>query len=408
MKKILIYFIKFSSVIGGGEYLPLLFLSEFQKRGHDVTMAVYWEGEVEQSAKAYGIPIDTSKLKVVRVKPEGRWQSKIDAVIPVFRTMALRKLAKQADIRISALNIVDFGRPAHHFISDIQHGQFADGAFCDYAHHRTPTGIRRGYRKIRRFLMDRILRPVLRVRSTGQIVTDKAEHIYPNSLYIETLMRDFYGSLNSEVLYPPTTFEVTHELPERDPLRVVYLGRIHPQKKITDIIGMVGKARAVSGKNLTLHVAGPLPDSPYVEQLRRLADATEWLFLHDALYGRDKERFLASGAFAIHAQRDEAFGISITEYLKAGLIPIVPDEGGSPEVVASPELAYHDDDEAVKILVRLLDDAEFRETQQRHCAERAKDFSLPVYLKRQQEVLNEILKGAETRQRSRIPPEAEK
>ena len=100
---------------------------------------------------------------------------------------------------------------------------------------------------------------------------------------------------------------------------------------------------------------------------------------------------MLSATDALHAERDEAFGISVTEYLKAGLIPIVPDEGGTPEIVDSPALTYRTNEDAAQILAHLLSDAGFRENRRRHCVERAKLFSREAYLERQGKLLAEIV-----------------
>ena len=81
----------------------------------------------------------------------------------------------------------------------------------------------------------------------------------------------------------------------------------------------------------------------------------------------------------------------MTEYLKAGLIPVVPDEGGSSEVVAARELTYATNDDAAHILAHLVTDDGFRAAMQRHCAQRATDFSRDAYLARQHDLLQRIL-----------------
>ena len=81
----------------------------------------------------------------------------------------------------------------------------------------------------------------------------------------------------------------------------------------------------------------------------------------------------------------------MAEYLVAGLIPVVPDEGGTPEVVGSPALAYHADEDAVRILACLVTDRAFRDEQRRLCAERAKMFSRNAYRERQAKLLAEIV-----------------
>ena len=89
--------------------------------------------------------------------------------------------------------------------------------------------------------------------------------------------------------------------------------------------------------------------------------------------------------------REEAFGISITEYLKAGVIPVVPDTGGAPEVADAPALTYRNDGEAAELLAKLIGDATFREEQRWHCAQRAEAFSAEAYMKSQHELLQEIV-----------------
>jgi glycosyltransferase involved in cell wall biosynthesis len=174
----------------------------------------------------------------------------------------------------------------------------------------------------------------------------------------------------------------------------VYIGRIIPEKRITNLIGIVEKARSATSLPITFHLAGRLDQTPkYGEMLAAMAQERDWLKFVGVQYGDEKSRFLMSGTFAIHAERDEAFGIAVAEYLVAGLIPIVPDEGGTPEVVNSPALSYHTDDDAACILVRLATDDSFREEQRRLCAERAQFFSKDAYLARQGEMLRKIMAG---------------
>jgi glycosyltransferase involved in cell wall biosynthesis len=230
------------------------------------------------------------------------------------------------------------------------------------------------------------------MRSKRSLICDRLQHIYPNSLYVEKLMREFYGPFNSKVFYPPTLIKAKTDEGVRDQLKVVYIGRIVPDKRIEEIIGIVEMARLASGANVSFHVAGRLDQTPcYGRKLSRMAEERPWLKFVGTLYGEEKERFLASGAYAIHAERDEAFGISVAEYLLSGLIPIVPDEGGTPEIVDSHDLTYHTDEDAARILVRLISDSDFLERQRRHCAKRATMFTPEAYLGRQRKLLDRIL-----------------
>ena len=156
------------------------------------------------------------------------------------------------------------------------------------------------------------------------------------------------------------------------------------------IIEIVEQARAISGADIRLTLAGHSGKAAFMEKLLKLTEGKSWIRLPGEMFGEEKERFLLSGTYAIHAMRTEAFGISITEYLKAGLIPIVPDEGGACEVVGNRELVFHTNEDAANILVKLLNDPGFRERQRSLCKERAKAFSRAAYLERQHRALKEI------------------
>ena len=389
MKNVLLYY-SFSFALGGGEYLPLAFIAALQKMGN-LTVAVDQACNFERSYKAFGtdLGIDLSRLRIVQVTPPDYDPRRHNVLASLRRFRRLKQLARRSDVCISAASIMDFGKPAHHFINMLA---FGDDAFTAFVHGKSSRAGGGTMAKAKRFFSNSILRPILGMRSKRSIICDARQHIYPNSQYVEKFMKSFYGPFNSKVFYPPTLFEPEHGAAARAPLKVVYIGRIIPEKRIEDLVAIVERARAATGLDIAFHVAGRLDQTPsYGRKLDTMAKERDWLKFVGALYGEEKARFLTSGSYAIHAERDEAFGISIAEYLASGLIPIVPDEGGTPEIVDSPVLAYHTEDDAVAILSRLLTDAAFRERQRRHCASRSRLFTREAYLKRQQELLEKIL-----------------
>ena len=390
MKNVILYY-SFSFALGGGEFLPLSFIAALQKKCN-LTVAVDQACNFECSYKAFGakLNIDRAKLKIVQVTPPGYNPKRHSAFVSLYRFRRLKRLAKNADICISAASIMDFGRPAHHFINVID---FGDSAFTDFAFGRIGSPRAATAPGLKRRLADAFLRFLLGMRTKRSIILNKQEHIYPNSDFVNGLMSEYYGTFNSTVFYPPTLFEPNHAASvERDPLRVVYIGRIIPEKKITDMIYIVEKARAETGRDIKFEVAGRLDQTPwYGEKLQALAVERPWLKFAGELYGDAKIRFLLSGSYALHAERIEAFGISITEYLKAGLTTLTPNQGGACEIVGCEDLSFMTNEDAVAKLARLVTDSAFAERMRKHCQERAKTFSRAAYEKRQCELLDKIL-----------------
>ena len=125
---------------------------------------------------------------------------------------------------------------------------------------------------------------------------------------------------------------------------------------------------------------------PKPESLRRRVSGQKCFLSHR----KEKNAFLLGGTYTVHARRDKEFGISITEYLKAGCIGIVPDEGGTPEIVANPALTYHTNEDSARILAHLLND-EVRWEQLDHCKKRVEFFSFDQYMEMQHSLLDRIL-----------------
>ena len=390
--KVLIYHKLFTSFLAGGAFQPLKFVAELQKTC-EVTLAVNGNADIRHVAEMSGVPIDADRLQVVRLDPEVSFVTSREWLASLLRTRKLKALAKDADICISTANIMDFGKPGHHFVYLLS--QFAGAAFYDYLMgRRGGFGVRRILRRIGTAFYENIVKPMFGVRPLKRIVADRRERIYPTSGYVETILRGYFGPFNSSVFYPPTTFEFHAADARRDPLLAIYVGRIFPPKKITDIIAVVERARTISGKDLRLHIAGQLHQSPYTDLLRSMERERPWLRLVGPVYGKEKETFMLSATYALHAERDEAFGIAIAEYLKAGCIPIVPDEGGPSEIVDDKLLEFHTIEEAANTLSRLVREDTFREERRRHCADRAVEFSLDAYERRQHAVIAKILEEA--------------
>ena len=389
---VLLYHKQLTSLLGGGTFQPLAFIAELQKTCK-VVLALNEGTDLASVARMAEIDIDAAKVQVVALDPESGFVRRHPALVALIRARRLKRLAKNAEICISTANVVDFGKPGHHFVYLLS--QFGGHAFYDYLMPaKGRFGLKRLYRRFSTALYENVAKPLFGLRPLGKIIADRRECIYPTSKYVEGIVKGFYGPFNSHVFYPPTIFEFGDPSVSRDPLLAVYVGRIFAPKRITDHVAIAEKARELTGKDLKLHVAGKLTDGPYVALLEIMAAERPWLKLVGPVYGKDKESFMLSATYALHAERDEAFGIAVTEYLKAGIVPVVPDAGGAREVVDNPSLSFRTNDEAARILARLVEDGGFRDEQRRLCRARAAEFTLAAYQSRQREVIARIVDSA--------------
>lgn len=408
MKKALIYFTGFSRQIGGSEALVFLMLRELQAR-YDVTLALQhtWLDPFA-AAEMYGLPLDRSRIKVVLLDNASGLLAKIDRHLKFLWMRRLRKMGPKFDICISCANPVDFGRPGMHFVFMLS----LDNAFRAFIWKERPKGREWLRDRLVRF-RDELARILAGARTAASIVRDGREVVLPNSDYAKRCIEDYYHCKVHEAFYPPTLFEagerlnrvervetcrgevvlsrVEHvERVEGRNLSIVSIGRLGPEKRPLEMVEIVRNARNQSGLDFKLRLVGHCSNVYLKKRLAELTAENPWLRVDDAIVGEAKAELLASCTFALHACKVEAFGISITEYLKAGLVPVVPREGGSSEVVGCDELVYENDDDAAKILVRLATDEVFYRKCQVYCMERGKEFSAAAYMNRQNELLDEL------------------
>ena len=188
MKNVLLYY-SFSFALGGGEYLPLAFIAALQKMCN-LTVAVDQACNFERSYRAFGtdLGIDLSRLRIVQVTPPDYDPRRHNVLASLRRFRRLKQLARRSDVCISAASIMDFGKPAHHFINMLA---FGDDAFTAFVHGKSSRAGGGTMAKAKRFFSNSILRPILGMRSKRSIICDARQHIYPNSQYVEQFMKSF-------------------------------------------------------------------------------------------------------------------------------------------------------------------------------------------------------------------------
>jgi glycosyltransferase involved in cell wall biosynthesis len=389
MKTALVYFTEISKTvghIGGSEMLLFLIIQELQRRGYYVTVALQSGGDVVAGSKDYGVTIDLAALKVIHLSEGGRFLRLVDRHLKFLWQWRLRRLGPKYDVCISCANVVDFGRLGVHFVYMLT----IDEKFKEYY-----WGACENWWKLFRnrlvFLRDSVVAFLSGVRMPAEIVRNSKEIILANSNYVKKCIESYYKCNIHDAFYPPTVFEPNNrQLPTLENYDIAYIGRFQHEKRVVSIIDIVKQARDKSGINFRLRLAGHCPKVNEGVEIRELAEKYPWVILEGTVVGESKACFLSECRFAIHGCKVEAFGISITEYLKAGLVPIVPIEGGSSEVVGLDDLVYNNDDVAVDILIRLATDKAFYKECLILCIKRGKEFTADAYINRQNRLLNEF------------------
>ena len=387
-KSVLLYFTAFFRGVGGSEFLVFSLIRDLQARGCSVTLALQSPGiDPLKAVDGYGISIDKSALKVIPLFPDGRFLKWMDRHLKCVWRMRLRRLGPQHDVCISCANPVDFGRPGIHFIHMLTFGQ----SFLCAREWHGDVSLKRALCDVTQAFVGGVTNALLGVRSAAKIVRSRKERVFPNSAYVKSAVERRYGVRIEEVFYPPTLFTPSHDNVKRHPFDIACVGRIAPEKRLESLVAIVEEARRIAKVDFRLRVVGAVTADGYGLRVRQLADRHSWVVLEGMRTGDEKSRILQECRFALHACRVEAFGISVTEYLKADLVPLVPQEGGSAEIVAVPDVVYKTEAVGARILARLVLDNAFYVKCLTRCRRRAEAFSAEAYWRRQSALLDNVL-----------------
>jgi glycosyltransferase involved in cell wall biosynthesis len=124
-----------------------------------------------------------------------------------------------------------------------------------------------------------------------------------------------------------------------DPVSVVYLGRLVPDKApdltMKSVIDLRREGFAVSMRIIGARDFGPSRPSAYVRELHRIARQDPGAFEFGGyVHHRDLPVALAMSQVYVHACRwNEPFGLATIEAMGCGLLPVVSDRGGNREAV---------------------------------------------------------------------------
>lgn len=115
-------------------------------------------------------------------------------------------------------------------------------------------------------------------------------------------------------------------------LRVLFLGRLHHKKCITELVKAWSKSTLRNSGKYELVIAGP--DQGELEKINEIITTTECANINyiGSVYGNDKIKILESCSFFALPSHSEGFPTSIVEAISYGLIPLYSDGCNFPEL----------------------------------------------------------------------------
>ncbi len=177
-----------------------------------------------------------------------------------------------------------------------------------------------------------------------------------NSTWTATAVQLLYGQ-RPEVVYPPVPpIEGREPWAEREQ-GVVVIGRIAPERRVTDAIDIVDGVRE-RGYDLHLHIVGSAPPAyrRYVEHVWGAVAEREHVSLETDVSRERLEALLCTHRYGVNTCRYEPFGIGLAEYLAAGMLAFAPANGGQVEVLdGRADRLFESVDDAVERLTCAID-----------------------------------------------------
>lgn len=157
-----------------------------------------------------------------------------------------------------------------------------------------------------------------------------------NSEFMGARVRALHG-VETVTVHPPIAGSFPAMPWERREDGFVCIGRISPEKRFEQIIGILATVR---GKDLAPHlqIVGTPDSGAYAAFIRTCVDANRsWVTMHENLPRQELAQLVSSHRYGIHAMHEEPFGMAVAEMVSAGCIGFAPNNGGSAQILGGDE-----------------------------------------------------------------------
>ena len=371
----------------GGSEAVAMWALEALKREFDVSIVTTNAVDLAALNSFYGTAVREGEVKV-RLLPIPRMLSGIRsgaAIRGALFQSAIRQVACEYDVLISAYNLSDFGVPAIHLLDlswdEELRTRFAESprGFEGLFHRVAPV------RAIYLWLGRRMSNPSGRDLFSGEDV------LLAYSGWIASVIERKHG-LRCGVLYPPVPGGFADAPFESRNDDFACIGRISEEKRLERVFEILGKVRA-RGYQVRLRMIGDLGTNKYARKIQALAHRLPWVIPEGSVSEQRKQEILSSCRYGIHGAEGEGFGIAVAEMVKAGCIPFTPVEGGPAEILSHEALLYRDDDDAVEKICAVLNRPALRASLLEHLRRQAEKFSAENFMRDLRAVVDKFLTG---------------
>lgn len=383
MKKVLIIHPRLRP--GGGSEAYPLWLAEALKKEYEVTLLTQGKINLRELNQAYGTSLQEEEIKKIELAPPPFIFNLLDAYrsIPLLRFC--QKQASRFDVLISTYNILDFKKRGIQFIADF--------SFSDRLRKKFHPSSNWWDKLIYEFSPWRVLYLKLAQWLSRTTSGWRKNLTVANSRWTQKVLKEYFG-LEAEVIYPPVVAPEENVLWEDREEGFVALGRIAPEKRLSEIIEIVRVVRERMKRRLPhLHIIGGAERSSYLKKLKlKITAFPEWLFWEGPLYGEVKFEMLKRHKFGLHGGTCESFGIAVAEMVRSGCLVWVPAGGGQEEIVNHPWLIYNSPAEAVEKIIAVLTNQRLQEELRVHLRNQAVNFSTDNFQAEVRNLVSRFLK----------------
>jgi glycosyltransferase involved in cell wall biosynthesis len=201
-----------------------------------------------------------------------------------------------------------------------------------------------------------------------------------NSEWTASRFYNLHG-VQARVLYPPVVGAFVDVPWEERATSFVCIGRISPEKRVDRTIAILERVRR-NGPDLVLHIIGTNDDDAYMMKIRSLVRRhADWIHLHEAIPRSELVRIVSRCRYGIHGMREEHFGMSVAELVRAGCLTFVPEGGGQTEIVDhEPALIYRSTEDAVEKIIKVIEDPAGHDALRQRLAQQAERFSVERFV----------------------------